>query len=129
MPLANAPVVLGLLDGPDGVDPAFYIVGARFRVIRRYFAYFPQYEPRIFRLLDLISGCAEGHGPVHLLLASAAEIGFAGEGKERGWVRAALPPLWMMAGPIQHFHSAVLEAWHLRVTAQLAERKGLCGVC
>ena len=63
-------------------------------------------------MLDLRAHGA-GHGPVHLLLTSAAEIGFAWDGGEQGWVRAALPPLWMLSGPVQHFHSAVLEAWQL----------------
>ena len=61
-------------------------------------------EPRIFRMLDLISGGAPGHGPVHLLLTSAAELGFAWDGDEKGWVRLSLPlalsnisftPSWM----------------------------------
>ena len=39
--------------------------------MRRYLAYCPEEEPRIFRMLDLIS---RGHGPVHLLLVSAAEL-------------------------------------------------------
>ena len=58
---------------------------------------------RIFRMLDLIAHGADGHGLVHLLLNSAAEIGFASDGEERGWIPAALPPLRMLAGPIQHF--------------------------
>ena len=62
-------------------------------------------------MLDLISWGAQGHGPVHLLLISAAEIGFAWDGEEKGWVRVSLPPLRMMTGPIQHFRSAILEAW------------------
>ena len=33
-------------------------------------------------------------------------------------------PLRMMTGPIQHFYSSVLDAWRLRISAQLAERKG-----
>ena len=45
--------------------------------MRRYLACCPEEEPRIFRMLDLISRGAQGHGPVHLLLISAAEIGFA----------------------------------------------------
>ena len=48
MPLANAPAVLNLLDGPVDVDPAFRIVWSRFRVMRRYLAYCPEEEPRIF---------------------------------------------------------------------------------
>ena len=48
MPLANAPAILSLLDGPVDVDPAFYIVWSRFRMMRRYLAYCPEDEPRIF---------------------------------------------------------------------------------
>ena len=60
---------------------------------------------------DLNSRGAQGHGPVHLLLTSAAEVGFAWDDGEKGWVRPSLPPLRMMAGPIQHFSSSILEAW------------------
>ena len=82
-------------------------------------------------MLDLISRGAQGHGPVHLLLSSAAELGFACDGDERGWVRPSLPPLRMMIGPIQHFYSSILEAWRCRVLAKLAEREGfpVCPVC
>ena len=107
MPLANAPAILNLLDGPVDVDPAFYVE-----------------EPRIFRMMDLISWGAQGHGPVHLLLISAAELGFAWDGDEKGWVRVSLPPLRMMTGPIQHFRTAILEAWHFHVFSKLSERKG-----
>ena len=82
MPVANTPAVLNLLDGgPDEV-------------------------PRIFRMLDLIAHGAEEHGPVHLLLISAAELGFAWDGREQNWVGAALAPLGMLSGPVQHFHEA-----------------------
>ena len=33
----------------------------------------------------------------------------------------------MMAGPIQHFRSAILGAWHFHVFARLSERKGFLG--
>ena len=128
MPLANAPAILNLLDGPVGVDPAFYVVWSRFRMMRRYLAYCPEEEPRIFRMLDLISRGAQGHGPVHLLLISAAEIGFAWDGDEKGWVQVSLPPLRMMAGPIQHFRTAILDAWHFHVFSKLSERKGFWSV-
>ena len=77
-------------------------------MMRRYLAYCPDEEPRVFRMLDLISRGAHGHGPVHLLLVSAAEIGFAWDGEEKGWVRVSLPPLRMMAGPVQHFRTAII---------------------
>ena len=128
MPLANAPAILNLLDGPVGVDPAYHVVWSRFRMMRRYLAYCPDEQPRIFRMLDLISRGAPGHGPVHLLLLSAAELGFAWDGAEEGWIRVSLPPLRMMAGPIQHFGAAILDAWRFHVFSRLAERKGFWGV-
>ena len=43
-------------------------------------------------MLDLISRCAQGHGPVHLLLISAAELGFAWDGDEKvGFGSPSLP--------------------------------------
>ena len=128
MPLANTPSVLNLLDGPVGVDPALHVIWVRFRMMRRYLANCPDEETKIFRMLDLISGEAPGHGPVHLLLISVAELGFAWDGDERGWVRPSLPPLRMMTGPIQHFFSSILDAWRYLVFAMLAEREGFRGV-
>ena len=55
-------------------------------------AYRPGEVPRVYRLLD--SGAEAVHGPAHLLVESAAEIGFQ-------W----LPVLSNLAGPIQHFRS------------------------
>ena len=55
MPLADALAILNLLDGPVDVDPAFHIIWSRFRMMRRYLAYCPDEEPRIFRMLDFIS--------------------------------------------------------------------------
>ena len=43
-------------------------------------------------MFDLIAGGAQCHGPVHLLLTSAAELGFAWDVDEKGWVRPSLPP-------------------------------------
>ena len=33
----------------------------------------------------------------------------------------------MMSGPVQHFRSAILDAWHFRVFSRLSERKGFWG--
>ena len=125
MPLANASAILNLLDGPTGVDLAFHVVWSRFRLMRRYLAYNPDEEPRTFRMLDSISRRAPGHGPVHLLLMSAAGfcLGWCGE----GWVRVSLPPLRMMSGPVQHFRSAILDAWRFRFFFKLSERRGFWG--
>ena len=58
---------------------------------------------------------------------SAAELGFAWDGAEKGWVRVSLPPLRMMTGPVQHFYSSILDAWRFHVFAKLSERKGFFG--
>ena len=60
-------------------------------------------------MLDLISRGAQGHGPVHLLFTSAAELGFAWDCEEQGWVRASLPFLRMMTGPFQHCYSSIFR--------------------
>ena len=103
MPETSTPVLLNLHDGPVGVDPAYHIIWARFSMLRRYLACWPDEVPRVYRMLDLIARGAKGHGPIHLLLDSATQIGFAWDGVEQGWIRESLPPLWMLAGPIQHF--------------------------
>ena len=89
--MTNTLAILNLLDGPVGVDPALHIIWARFRMMRRYLASCPDEDSR----------GAQGHGPVHLVLISAAELGFALDGEEKGWVRVSLPPLRMMTGPSQ----------------------------
>ena len=103
LPMSNTPV----LDGPWGSDPALFIIWSRFR----YLAYRPDEEARIFRLLDNASTGSPGHGPIHLLLQSAEELGFFWDSEQAGWIRPGLPPLRMMAGPIQHFRSAIWQAW------------------
>ena len=122
MPLAHAPAILNILDGPVGVDPTFHIIWSRFRMMRRFLAYCPEEIPRIFRMLDFISRADQGHGPIHLLLVSAAELGFAWDGAEKSWVRVSPRPLRMMTGPVQHFRSAILDAWRFSVFSRLSER-------
>ena len=68
--------VLSLLDGPTGCDPAFCVVWFRFRMLRRYLAYRPGEVSRVYRLLEHAANVCPGHGPAHLLVESAAEIGF-----------------------------------------------------
>ena len=84
-------------------------------------------ENRIFRLLDYASTGSPGHGPIHLLTQSAEEIGFFWDSEQAGWIRPGLPPLRMMTGPIQHFRSAIWQAWQGKVAADLSRRKGFRG--
>ena len=80
MPLAGTPAVLYLLDGLVGVDPAYHIVWARFRVMRRYLAY----RPDVFlpRVLKSMVQCICRY-PLLLRLC------LLGMGSEQGWIRAA----------------------------------------
>ena len=78
-PMANVGAVLAVLDGPTGCDRAFCMVWFRFRLLRRYLALWPAEVGRVYRLLEMVGeGCRPGHGLIHLLSASAAEIGFSG---------------------------------------------------
>ena len=58
---------------------------------------------------------------MHLLVRSAAKIGFkwCSEG-----FRPGLPRLPFLEGPVQHFKSAVVDAWKDSVAADLCSRKG-----
>ena len=67
--------VLSLLDEPTGCDPAFCVVWFRLRLLRRYLALWPIEVGRVYRLSEMVSEGSPGHRPVHLLSASATEIG------------------------------------------------------
>ena len=126
-PMANVGAVLSLLDGPSGCDPAFCVVWFRFRLLRRYLALWPAEVGRVYRLLDLVSDGCPGHGPIHLLSCSAADIGFRWDSSSFAWVWPGLPMLDNLAGPIQHFRTAILDAWRNKVTTDLCRRKGISG--
>ena len=59
---------------------------------------------------------------VHLHFASAAEVGFHWDPLVLGWSRPGLPLLSSLAGPSQHFRSAILDAWRGEVAADLCDR-------
>ena len=127
LPMANPHAVLSILDAPDVCDPALYVVWCRFRQLRRYLSYRPGEVARVYRLLDLVAAGRPGHGPLHLLLQSANELGFAWDSSVEGWIRPGLPPLRMLAGPYQHFKAAIIGAWRNKVSGILAARKGFRG--
>ena len=95
-PLASVGAVLSLLDGPTGCDPAFCVVWFRFRLFRRYLALWPLRLGRTYRLLEMVSEGSPGHGPIHLLSAGAAEIGFRWDPLTLAWSR----PLWLGVVPV-----------------------------
>ena len=90
-------------------------------------AFRPDQVSRMYRLLEYVAGGCSGHGPVHLLVESAAELGFSWSAGVCGWERPGLPPLSNLAGPVQHFRAAVLQGWLNKVSADLACRKGFRG--
>ena len=113
--LANPGAVFSLLDGPTGCDPAFCVVWFRFRMLRRYLACRPGEVSRVYGLLERAADGCPGHGPAHLLVESAAEIGFVWSPEMVGWAREGLSVLSNLVGPIQHFRAAILEGWRGKV--------------
>ena len=126
-PMANVGAVLALLDGPTGCDPLFCVVWFRFRLLRRYLALWPAEVGRVHLLLEMVGEGCPGHGPIHLLSTSAAEIGFTWNIDALAWVRPGLPMLSNLAGPLQHVKAAILDAWRNKVAADLCGRKGFRG--
>ena len=126
-PLACVGAVLSLLDGPTGCEPAFCVVWYRFRLLRRYLSLWPTEVGRGYRLLEMVGEGGPGHGPIHLFSASAAEIGFWWDPLALAWSRPGLPLLCNLAGPLQHFKDALLDAWRNKVAADLCGREGFRG--
>ena len=118
-PLASFGAVLSLLDGPTGCDPALCVVWFRFRLLRRYLAHWPKEVGRFYRLLEMVSEGCSGHGPIHLLSASAAEIRFRWDPLALAWSRPGLPLLSNLAGHVQLFKAALLDAWRDKVSVDL----------
>ena len=128
LPMTNTPALLSLLDGLWGSDPAFFIVWSRFRQLRRYLAYRPDDEARIYRLLDYASTGSPGHGPSIFFFSLLKSLVFFWDSEQAGWIRPGPPSLRMMTGPIQHFRSAIWQAWQHKVAIDLCKRKGFrCG--
>ena len=92
-PLANVGAVLSLLEGPEKCDPGHCVVWFWFHMARRYLAYRPTEVGRVYRVLDMVREGCPGHGPVHLLVASATEMGFQWDPHMLGWVRPGLQVL------------------------------------
>ena len=126
-PMASVGAVLSLLDGPTRCDPAFCLVWFRFRLLRRYLALWPSEDGRVYPLLEMVGEGCPGRGPIHLLSASAAEVGFRWDPDALAWSRPGLPQLSNLAGPLQHFKAAILDAWRNKVAADLCSRKGFRG--
>ena len=100
------------------------MVWFRFRLLRRYLALWPAEVGRVYRLLEMVCEGCPGRGSIHLLSASAAEIGFRWDLDAMAWVRPGLPLLSNLAGPIQHFKAAIPDAWRDKVSVDLLWSKG-----
>ena len=57
-------------------------------------------------------------------LLALLKLAFIGTPDALAWFRPGLPLLSNLAGPIQHFKAALLDAWRNKVTADLCGRKG-----
>ena len=125
--LAHTGTVLGLLDGPECVDPSACIVWYWFRMLRRYLSYRPLESAGIGGLLDMVCNGGPGHRPLHFLVGSAAGLGFRWCPDGFCWSRPGLPPLPVVEGPLQHFKDAVLDAWRDLHSADLCKQKGFRG--
>ena len=70
---------------------------------------------------------APGHGPVHLLVESAASLGFQWCLGGFCWDRPGLPQLPMVEGPYQHLQDSILGALEDLNATDLCKRKGFRG--
>ena len=125
-PLASVGAVLSLLDGPTGCDPAFCVVWFRFRLLRRYLVLWPSQIGRAYRLLEMVGEGSHGHGLSIFFLLVLLRPAFGGI----LWLWVGLDLVLLLsnlAGAVQHFKAAVLDAWRNKVAADLCGREGFRG--
>ena len=68
-------------------------------MFRRFLALWSAEVGRVYRLLEMVSEGCPGHGPVHLLVAIASEVGFRWDHLALGWSRPGLPLLGNLLAP------------------------------
>ena len=78
-------------------------------------------------LLDVVTEGCRGHGPIHLLASSTADIRSRWDSHALSWARPGLPAQCNLAGPIHHFRSAILSAWQGKVAAHQCARSEFRG--
>ena len=121
--LAGVGAVLSLLDGPTGCDPAFCVIWFRFRLLRRYLALWPMEVGRVYRLLEMVSGgwsWSWSYPP-------SAEIDFRWDPLALAWSLPGIPLHSNLAGPVQHFKAALLDAWRNKDAVDLCGRERFSG--
>ena len=112
--------------GPIRSGPAFKnVVRARFRMIQKYLACRPEAIRRIRVMLDCDADVCTVHGPIHLLVSGALEVGWTWDAGLHAWSRSSLPELYILDGPVQHYQNAVLDAWLGKVASTLFAQ--VCG--
>ena len=128
-PFASVGAVLSFLDGPTGCDPAFCVVWFRFRLLRSVILPFGLLRLEgLYRLLEYgwVTGVLGMVLFIFFLLA-LPKFDFSWDPHALAWVRLRLPLLSDLAGPMQLFKAALLDAWRNKVTADVCGRKGFRG--
>ena len=62
-------------------------------------------------MLDCDADVCTVHGPIHLFVSGALEVGWTWDAGLQSWSRSGLPELYILDGPKQHYQTAVLDAW------------------
>ena len=107
----------------------FMLSGVAFWMLRRHMAYNSSVHElaRVYCLLRIVAAGAPGHGPVRLLLSSAASLGFSWNSDLCVWLRPGLPALCQISSPLQFFRNCVWDAWRTKVAGDLSSRAGFRG--
>ena len=126
-PLVSVGAVLSLMDGATGSDPAVFVVWFR------YLALWPSQVGRAYRVLEMVGEGSPGHGPTHLLSASASEKGFRWDPSALGWSRPGLPLLSNLDAlfSVSRLLFLMLDVLRFRLTFVIGRVSGVvhCWMC
>ena len=79
-------------------------------------------------MLDRASVDSLGHVLTQLLIHSIAVLDWTWDTDLHAWIRPGLPELHIIAGPIQHYRSAIFDVWGTQ-SRDLCKRDGSVALC
>ena len=96
-------------------------------MFRRYLASRPGDSEECLKCWFVLLEGSIGHGPIQLLVRSAAILDWTWDTGFHAWIGPGSPELHILAGPIQNFRGAFLMLGREKISGDLCKREGFRG--